>query len=55
MLKTVRDGVGLVLLACVGLRISAWLIEPLLPLIAAAFVVSLIGFWIFAGPRHRGR
>jgi hypothetical protein len=43
--------VGLVLLLCIGVRVAAWLIEPVLPLLGAMFVIILILGWLLSGPR----
>jgi hypothetical protein len=53
--KRAREAIGLVLLICIGVRVAAWLIAPLLPaLIVLAVIIGLFGY-IVGGPRYRGR
>ena len=39
----VTDALVVVLLVCVGIRVAAWLIEPVLPLLGGIAVLAAIG------------
>ena len=51
MLQRVVQALGLVLFVCVGVRTGAWLIEPVLPALGILFMLVVIAYWFFAGPR----
>ena len=48
MLKGFRDGLGVVLVFSIVLRIGAWLVTPIIPMLLVSFViVSVISFVSF--------
>jgi hypothetical protein len=44
------ESLGLVLLVCLGVRIGAALVEPVLPLLGGLAVVAVTGLWLLG--RH---
>lgn len=54
-MKRVLTSLGVVLAVCVGVRVGAWLIEPVLPALGAMFVILLVLWWALAGPRYGGK
>lgn len=42
-MRRVTDALVVVLLVCAGIRVAAWLIEPVLPLLGGLAVVAAIG------------
>lgn len=53
LLRRVVQALGVVLLVCIGVRVAAWLIAPVLPLLGAMFVFGVIAWWLLSGPRSR--
>ena len=51
MLPRVVQAVALVLLLCVGVRLAAWLIEPVLPALGVLCMVVVVASWLLVGPR----
>ena len=48
MFKGLRDGLGVMLMFCIVMRIGAWLVALLIPMLLLLFVmVSLIYFMLF--------
>jgi hypothetical protein len=52
LLERCRDAVVLLFLCALGLRVAAWLIAPVLPVLGAMFIVVVIGYLLLSGPRH---
>ncbi len=52
-MKRLLESLGLVLLVCLGVRIGAVLVEPVLPMLGSLVVVVAIGLWLF-GRSGRG-
>ncbi len=50
LLEQVRNGIGGLVLVCIGLRVGAWLIAPVLPLLIGSFVMVLL--WGGISQRH---
>jgi len=50
-MNQLRYGVIGLLALCVTLRVAAWLIAPVLPVIGAVFVMVMAYTWLFR--RHR--
>lgn len=50
MTHRILSALGVVLAVCVGVRVAAWFIAPLIPALAGLFVVVLILGWIVLGP-----
>jgi hypothetical protein len=44
--KRMAETLGLVLLVCIGVRIGAELIEPVLPLLGGGVVAIVVGMWL---------
>ncbi len=42
------QSLGMVLLVCVGVRVGAWLVEPVLPLLGGLVVFALIVAWMLS-------
>ena len=40
---------GTVLLVCLGVRLAAWLVEPVLPLLGGLLIVAAVGMWLLSG------
>jgi len=49
----VVQALGLILLVCLGVRIAAWLIEPILPALGVLVVLAVVGYWLLGGPRSK--
>ena len=49
-LAQLRNGVGGLVLVCIGLRVGAWLIAPVLPLLIGLFVMVVL--WSLLSQRH---
>jgi hypothetical protein len=47
--KRLADALGLVLVTCLGIRLAAWLIEPVLPLLGGLAVASGLAYWLLIG------
>lgn len=47
----VIQALGLILLVCLGVRIAAWLIAPILPALGILVVLVGIYHWLLGGPR----
>ena len=45
------QAVTVVLVVCFGVRLAAWLIEPVLPAIGGLLVALFVLWWIVLGPR----
>lgn len=54
-MKRVLVSLGVVLAVCAGVRVAAFLIEPVLPLLGAMFMIVLVMWWALAGPRYGGK
>ncbi|SHE78918.1 hypothetical protein SAMN02745225_01626 [Ferrithrix thermotolerans DSM 19514] len=50
-MKKLIEAVGVVLLVCVGVRVGAALIQPVVPLLGGVVAVAIIAWWLFG--RHR--
>jgi hypothetical protein len=48
--KKLIEAVGVVLLVCVGVRVGAALIQPVVPLLGGVLAVAIIAWWLFG--RH---
>jgi len=48
--KKLVEAVGVVLLVCVGVRVGAALIQPVVPLLGGVLAVAIIAWWLFG--RH---
>lgn len=46
-MRALVEKLGLILLICLGVRIGAALIEPVLPLLGVLFVAAVLGVWLF--------
>lgn len=53
LLSRILRALVIVLAVCVGVRIAAWVVEPVLPLLGALVMVAFIAS-LLLGPRHRG-
>jgi hypothetical protein len=51
MSQRVFQALGLVLLICLGVRIAAWLIAPILPALGVLVVLAAIFWWLLGGAR----
>jgi hypothetical protein len=49
--KRIIEALSTVLAVCVGIRIAAWLVIPLIPAIAVFLFLALVVFVILFGPR----
>lgn len=49
-MKKLIEAVGVVLLVCVGVRVGAALIQPVVPLLAGVLALAIVGWWLFG--RH---
>lgn len=49
-MKRVIHALATVLLVCVGVRLAAALVTPLIPVVAVALVASLLGALVFRSP-----
>lgn len=49
-MKKLTEAVGVVLLVCVGVRIGAALIQPVVPLLGGVLAVAIVAWWLFG--RH---
>jgi hypothetical protein len=38
----VRDGLGIILIVCIAVRVGAWLVEPVLPALIALIVLGAL-------------
>ena len=52
-MRAVRDGLGLILLICVIVKVSAWLVTPVLPLLVTLFAMLTVYVVILGGRRGR--
>jgi len=51
-LSVLKNGLGALVVLCVGLRLMAWLVAPALPLVAVLFVlVGILGWVLFPNRR----
>jgi len=48
--KKLLEGIGVVLLVCVGVRVGAALIQPVVPLLGGVIAVAIVSWWLFG--RH---
>ena len=55
MTQRILSALGVVLAVCIGVRVAAWFIAPLIPALAGLFVVTLVLVWIIVGPSMRRR
>lgn len=46
-MRKLVDSLGTLLLVCIGVRIGAWLVEPVLPMLGGLVVVAVIALWLF--------
>jgi hypothetical protein len=53
VLQRVVQGLVLVLVVCLGVRIAAWLIAPVLPALGVLVVLAAVGYWLIGGARTR--
>lgn len=53
MSHRVLQALGLILLVCLGVRVAAWLIEPILPALGVLVVLAAVGYRLFGGARSR--
>ena len=53
-MRKLVENLGLVLLICLGVRIGAALIQPVLPLLGGLVVLGLLGMWLLGGGRGGG-
>ena len=53
MLQRVVQALVLVLLVCLGVRIAAWLIAPVLPALGVFVVFAGVGYRLLGGARTR--
>lgn len=53
-MNRVMKAFGLVVLICVGVRVAAEVVAPVLPYLVALFVLAVIFWYFVAGPRHGG-
>ena len=49
-MKKLIEAVGVVLLVCVGVRVGAELIQPVVPLLGGVLAVAIVAWWLFG--RH---
>jgi CHASE2 domain-containing sensor protein len=54
LMSRVTHALVVVLAVCVGVRVAAWVIEPVLPLLGALVMFAVIGYLLTGGPRFRG-
>jgi hypothetical protein len=47
-MRRLLDSLALALLVCIAVRVGAWLIEPVLPLLGGLVVAAGIGWWLFS-------
>lgn len=45
-MRRLVEQLGLILLLCLGVRIGALLIEPVLPLLGTLFVAAVLALWL---------
>jgi hypothetical protein len=50
-MKRIIEALSTVLLVCAGVRVAAWLVVPLTPVIAVFLFLALVVFVILFGPR----
>lgn len=53
-MRKLVENLGLVLLICLGVRIGAVLIEPVLPVLGGLVVLGLLGMLLLGGGRGGG-
>jgi hypothetical protein len=51
VLQRVIHALGLILLVCLGARVAAWLIAPILPALGILVVLASVGYWLLGGAR----
>lgn len=49
-MRKLIEAIGVVLLVCIGVRIGATLLQPVLPLLGGVVAVAIIAWWLFG--RH---
>lgn len=56
-MRKLAENLGLVLLICLGVRIGAALIEPVLPLLGGLTILAVLAMWLVGrnGPGGRYR
>jgi len=47
-MKRLLHSLGLILLVCVGVRVGAMLIEPVLPMLGGLVVIVAVAVWLFS-------
>ena len=50
MTQRILGALGVVLAVCIGVRVAAWFIAPLIPALAGLFVVGSVLAWLIVGP-----
>jgi uncharacterized membrane protein YfcA len=55
MMEHVLRALGVVLLVCIGVRVAAWLINPVLPALVFLFLVLVVAYVFFVRPSIRDR
>ena len=53
MPQRVIQALGVILMVCLGVRIAAWLIAPVLPALGVLVVFAVVGYWLLGGARTR--
>lgn len=53
-MKKLIEAAGVVLLVCVGVRVGAALIQPVVPLLGGVLAVAIVAWWLF-GRQGPGR
>jgi hypothetical protein len=48
--KKLVEAIGVVLLVCVGVRVGAALIQPVVPWLGGVLAVAIVAWWLFG--RH---
>jgi len=51
--QRVIQALGVILMVCLGVRIAAWLIAPVLPALGVLVVFAVVGYWLLGGARTR--
>ena len=51
MIQRLLTAIVTVLVTAIGIRVAAWVIEPILPAITVLLVLSLIALVVLGGPR----
>ena len=51
MLSRLMSAIATVLMVAIGIRVAAWVIEPVLPAVTVVLVLLLIALVVLGGPR----